>query len=487
MLLAFSTVAQTITSRKKYELPMLSVFTCFTSLSARRLAMAGLLVVFPLVLINGSCGQDVEQAQTAEKEPPEPTTMGNPEIPLEQLELMLKPLTIEELVVEADGWRGLLRSKLVEISEKQIALLKEKAEPSEEEATPPADDDASTEAAAADSTSTLVELQEQRTHLVDRTNAVIKALEKKGGDVTEYRNYINAVTGIDLNASDASTTWALILGWLKSEQGGMRWLWNIIKFLLILGAFYFGASFIASMTRHAVARVKGSSQLLVNFTGSFVKQLLMVIGFIVALAALEVNIGPLLAAVGAAGFVIGLALQGTLSNFASGLLILFYRPFDVGDVIDAGGVSGIVDSVSLVSTHIRTFDNNVMIVPNNDIWGGTITNASASKTRRVDMVFGIGYSDDIEQAKGILEKVVADHPLVLDDPAPVIELNELADSSVNFICRPWANNSDYWKVYWEITKAVKQEFDRQGISIPFPQRDIHVYHETAPADAPAHA
>ena len=466
---------------------MLSVFTCFASLSVRRLAMAGLLVCFPLVLSNVLCGQDAEQAEAAEKEPPKPTTTADPDVPLDQLELMLKPLTKEELVVEADGWQALLRSKLVEISQMQIALLKEKAEPSEEAvATPPAAD-ASPEAAAEEATSTLVELQEQRTRLVDRANVVIKALEKKGGDAEGYRSYLSAVTGIDLKGNDASTAWALILGWLKSEQGGLRWLSNLIKFLVILGAFFFGASFVAAMTRHAVARVKGASQLLVNFAGGFIKQLLMVIGFIVALAALEVNIGPLLAAVGAAGFVIGLALQGTLSNFASGLLILFYRPFDVGDVVDAGGVSGIVDSVSLVSTHIRTFDNKLMIVPNNDIWGGAITNASASQTRRVDMVFGVGYSDDIEQAKSILQEIVAEHPLVLDDPAPVIELNELADSSVNFICRPWANNSDYWKVYWEVTKAVKQKFDRQGISIPFPQRDIHVYHESAPSDAPAGA
>ena len=324
----------------------------------------------------------------------------------------------------------------------------------------------------------MLELQEQQAHLVDRLNAVLNSLEKKGGEVESYRQYIKASTGIDFQVSDASTTWTLITGWLNSEQGGRRWFWNIVKFLGILVAFYFGASFVAGLVRHAVARVKGASQLLVNFAGTFVKQLLMVIGFIVALAALEVNIGPFLAAVGAAGFVIGLALQGTLSNFASGLLILFYRPFDVGDVIEAGGVSGIVDSVSLVSTHVRTFDNKVMIVPNNDIWGGTITNASASETRRVDMVFGIGYADDIDQAKGVLQRVVNEHPLVLENPAPVIELNELADSSVNFICRPWANNGDYWKVYWEITKAVKQEFDRQGISIPFPQRDIHVYHES---------
>ncbi len=421
--------------------------------------------------------------------PPEPKTTSDPEVPVDQLALLLKPLTKDQLVVEADGWQGLLQNKLLEISQMQIDLLKQKeSEQSTESAEETASRETASEPAAsadaeandpdavAQAADTLVDLQEERTHLVDRNNVVIDSLEAKGGDVESYRKYISSSTGIDFKASDASTTWALLLGWLNSEQGGRRWMWNIIKFLAILAAFYFGASLISRLVRHAVARIKGSSQLLVNFSGASVKKLLLVIGFVVALSALEVNIAPLLAAIGAAGFVIGLALQGTLGNFASGLLILFYRPFDVGDVIDAGGVSGIVDSVSLVSTHIRTFDNKMMIVPNNDIWGGTITNASASETRRVDMVFGIGYDDDVDIAKGILERIVNDHPLVLEDPAPVIQLNELGDSSVNFICRPWAKNSDFWKVYWDITRSVKQEFDRTGISIPFPQRDVHLHH-----------
>ena len=137
-----------------------------------------------------------------------------------------------------------------------------------------------------------------------------------------------------------------------------------------------------------------------------------------------------------------------------------------------------VSSVSLFSTHIRTFDNKVMIVPNNDIWGGTITNATASETRRVDMVFGIGYEDDVDKAKAILESLVQDPELVLPAPAPIVQMNELGDSSINFICRPWTKTSDFWTVYWDITRAVKLEFDRNGISIPFPQQDIHVYQET---------
>ena len=325
----------------------------------------------------------------------------------------------------------------------------------------------------------LPQLNEEKAQLVDRLNVVLDELEAKGGEVDSYRKYVSALTGVGVEVTDSSTALTVLQGWLASEQGGQRWAWNIAKFLMILCAFYFGASVIGRLVRHGASGVKGASQLLVDFLGKFVKQLLTVIGIIVALGALEVNITPLLAAIGAAGFVIGFALQGTLSNFASGLLILAYRPFDVGDVIEAAGVSGVVDSVSLFSTHIRTFDNKLMIVPNNDIWGGTITNATASETRRVDMVFGIGYEDDIDKAKGILESLVNQHELVLEEPAPVVQLHELGDSSINFVCRPWTKTGDYWTVYWDVTRAVKDEFDRSGISIPFPQRDIHVYHETA--------
>ena len=157
----------------------------------------------------------------------------------------------------------------------------------------------------------------------------------------------------------------------------------------------------------------------------------------------------------------------------------------MGDIVDAGGVSGKVDSMNLVSTHIRTFDNKVMIVPNNQIWGDVITNATGSEERRVDLVFGIGYEDDIGKAQAILEEVVRVHELVLDDPEPVIRVHELADSSVNFVCRPWTRTDDYWTVYWDITRRVKEEFDRQGVSIPFPQRDVHVYREDAAEKEPS--
>ena len=194
-----------------------------------------------------------------------------------------------------------------------------------------------------------------------------------------------------------------------------------------------------------------------------------------------IDVGPFVAAIGAVGFIVAFALQGTLSNFAAGLMILLYRPYDVGQVVTVAGVTGKVSAMSLVSTTLLTPDNQIVTVPNGSIWGGIITNITGNPTRRVDMVFGISYGDDIGKAMAILDEVVKAHELVLADPAPVIQLDQLADSSVNFVVRPWSKTSDYWTVKWDLTRAVKERFDREGISIPFPQRDVHLF----PAEAAA--
>jgi small conductance mechanosensitive channel len=404
--------------------------------------------------------------QPASQAPPQPLTAADPEIEEQSLQLLVNPLTQEELVVEANAWRDLLKNKIQEIS-----LLRLRGEqPAPPDATPaPAN-----QPAPLPFPEQLAQLQTEKNRLTTRLDIVLDSLEAKGGDVESWRKYVAAQEGVTLTAADPSLVLATLETWLKTPDGGIRWAWNLVRFFATLMVAWFGARIISRVVRHAVARVKGSSQLLVNFASRFVRQLCMVVGTVVALAALEVDIAPLIAAIGAAGFVVAFALQDTLSNFASGLLILAYRPFDVGDVIEAAGVSGVVDSVSLFSTHVRTFDNKVMIIPNNDIWGGTITNATASDTRRVDMVFGIGYSDNVDEARTVLQSLLDAHPQVLKDPAPVVQLNELGDSAVNFICRPWSKTEDYWTVYWEITAAVKEQFDRRGISIPYPQHDVHI-------------
>lgn len=525
-------------------------------------------------LASGSFSQEAEPKYTA-------TTISDPQIPVGDLELLLKPLTKSELTVEAEAWRQLLKSKVSQISEaeilmrqksreidqkeeeieKKIEQIKETEKQTAEkvEVAAEAEKEIQEKVEAIDKTKSEIEeittktqaeletkqeqerssleqdlqkktdevaeaqqkakdaveeitqadmeltekvkkigeaevelhskvkehllvnitkLREEQSALIDRFNVVLKALKAKGGDVEEYEKYVTAVSGLGVDMEsikDVSAFRIMIMGWLKSSEGGVKWLKNIIFFLLTLLVFYILACFLGSLTLKTVSRSKRFSDLLKNFFVSAVRKTVMLIGIIVGLSMLEVQIAPFIAGLGVAGFVLGFALQGTLSNFASGLMILIYRPYDVGHVIEAAGMKGKVDSMNLVSTTIKTFDNQIVIVPNGEIWGGVITNVTGSDTRRVDMKFGISYSDDIAKAAKILEEIVSNNELVLKDPEPVIKLHELGDSSVNFVCRPWAKTKDYWDVYWDVTRAVKERFDAEGVSIPFPQRDVHIY------------
>ncbi|NBC10407.1 MAG: mechanosensitive ion channel, partial [Planctomycetes bacterium] len=329
-------------------------------------------------------------------------------------------------------------------------------------------------------------LRTEQAAIIDRFNVVLASWQAKGGDVTPYRQYINAVSGLDVDVSDASATWATVKGWLVSDEGGKRWLINLLEFLGVVVGTWLVARLFGRVLHVVIGRMVGKmSRLAEKAIIRSLKMLVWVIGLVIALSMLEVDITPLLAAIGAAGLVIGLALQGTLSNIASGVMILINRPFDVDDIVTAGGVTGKVSEMTLVTTIFRTFDNQTVIVPNNEIWGQVITNLTANETRRVDLVFGVSYGDDMAQAERIIREVVAAHELVLDDPEPMIKVHELGDSSVNFICRPWAKTTDYWTVLWDITRQVKQRFDEEGVSIPFPQRDVHVYQQalTPPPEA----
>ena len=178
---------------------------------------------------------------------------------------------------------------------------------------------------------------------------------------------------------------------------------------------------------------------------------------------------------GQGGLAVGLALQGSLANFAAGFLLIIFRPFKVGNYIEAAGVAGTVEAIQIFTTELATPDNKTIIVPNSKLTGDNIVNYSTKGTRRVDMVFGIGYEDDIDKARDIVTEILSQDERVLKDPPMKIAVSELADSSVNFIARPWSNASDYWGVYWDTTEKVKKQFDAEGISIPFPQRDVHVY------------
>jgi small conductance mechanosensitive channel len=321
----------------------------------------------------------------------------------------------------------------------------------------------------------LTQLREQKNDALERFLLVLTSWESKGGDGAELHLYANALSGTNVDLTDSDAAWLTMKGWLLSQDGGLRWLANIIKFILALTLVYILSRTAGKITDAALNRNSNLSTLLKLFIKVSVRRVILIIGFIVSLTLIEINVAPVLALIGAAGLVVGLALQGTLSNFASGMLILIYRPFDVGDIIEIDGVTGTVHSMTLLSTSIKTFDNQHLVVPNNNIWGTTIVNVTGSRTRRVDLVFGIGYGDDMVKAEKAMLDVVNRHELVLDNPAPVVKVNELADSSVNFVCRPWVKTENYLDVYWDITRQVKEEFDKQGVSIPFPQRDIHVH------------
>ena len=323
----------------------------------------------------------------------------------------------------------------------------------------------------------LTKLRAEQVALTDRTNAVINAYEKKGGaveEIEEYRQYIAAVSGIKVDVSDVDAVWTTLTGWLMSEEGGLRWAKNITLFIVTVLVFVVISNMVGKALQKLLTSTRQASRLLSDFMVITVRRLILAIGLIVGLAAMEVNIGPLLAVIGAAGFVIAFALQNSLGNFASGILILVFRPFDVGDTIQVSGILGTVQSMNLLSIQIRTPDNKLVIIANNQVWGDAITNVTGSKTRRVDLVFGIAYEDDIEHAQRVMGDVVSHHEKVLESPETVIRVHELGDSSVNFVCRPWVKTEDYWEVYWDLTEQIKQRFDKEGISIPFPQRDVHM-------------
>ena len=218
----------------------------------------------------------------------------------------------------------------------------------------------------------------------------------------------------------------------------------------------------------------GMDEILVNFIASITRTILLLVVVIAALNQLGVDTTSLIALVGAAGLAVGLALQNSLQNFAAGVMLIIFRPFKSGDFVEVAGTAGVVEMIGIFSSTLRTGDNREMIIPNGAIYGGTITNYSARDTRRVDMVFGIGYDDDIRKAKDLLGEIISADERILADPAPVIAVSELADSSVNFVVRPWVNSADYWAVLWDTTEKVKLEFDAKGISIPYPQMDVHL-------------
>lgn len=417
-------------------------------------------VALTCVLVMPVAGQDETPALPTSEAATEAAGMS-----LQKLRLALMPKRQDEMYKEADLWVKYLQVTMAALSSAEIRLLNVTTD--EERQALVAETD---------------RLRATRSALTERIEVVLDQLRDKGGDAAEFNQYVKAVSGgapVTIDVTDTKTLWLRVDTWLRSPDGGIKVGLNLLWSVVILTAFWILGAILGGLMRRALQSFKKTSNLLRDFLGGLTRKVTFIVGAVIAVSKLGIDVTPLIAAIGAAGLVVGFALQGTLGNIASGIMILLYRPFDVGDAVSAAGVSGKVISMTMVSTVIDTFDNQRIIVPNNAIWGGVITNITANPTRRVDMTFGISYADDIDKARSILQSILDNHPLVLRDPEPVIRLHTLGESSVDFIVRPWSRTADYWDVYWDVTREVKKRFDAEGVSIPFPQRDVHIRQATA--------
>jgi small conductance mechanosensitive channel len=329
------------------------------------------------------------------------------------------------------------------------------------------------------------QLAASKRNLTTNTTSLEKTLnlmDKLKLDTHDFQDDLVAATR-DYTAGLKSTAVAIKLAGqtlrkigISLFENGPKYLFKALVFIGIIFIFRLIARIVRSGLKRALDKSKlDLSRLAHRMIVNTASNLIMFLGVLVALSQFGFRLGPLLAGLGVAGFIVGFALQDTLGNFASGVMILLYRPYDVGNLIEAGGVFGKVHDMSLVSTSLKTLDNQLLVIPNNKIWGDVIKNVTAQKKRRVDMVFGISYTDDIPKAERVLEDILQSHASVLDEPEPLVRVHTLGDSSVDFAVRPWVKAKDYWDVYWDVTRAVKLRFDEEGISIPFPQQDVHIH------------
>lgn len=254
----------------------------------------------------------------------------------------------------------------------------------------------------------------------------------------------------------------------------LQWLINFGAAIVVFIVGRFIAKIIVKLLSHAMRSGK-MDDLLVSFIASIVQSVLMLFVIIASLEQLGLDTTSLVALLGAAGIAVGLALKDSLQNFSSGVMLIIFRPFKTGDFIEAGGVTGLVEHIGIFTTNLKTGDNKEVIVPNGQIYGGTITNYSSKPTRRVDITVGISYNSDIKKAKEIIQELLLKDTRILRDPAPMVAVGALNSSSIDLVIRPWVNSGDYWAVMWDFNENVKGAFDTAGIVIPFPQMDLHLH------------
>ena len=402
----------------------------------------------------------IEASVTEEAIPEEAITTKNPKISLKHLTLLVKPLTLEQLQNEAAAWLLLLQSKVQAISDAEIALESQNLE--------------APEGAVNNQTANL---KSEEIALIARFNIVLDELDAKGGDSSSYRKYIDAISGLEKYITDSNGLGVQLVSWFTSEEGGISLAVDIVIGLAKLGSILLitviAAPRLGRLTDNLLRRVSGISILFRDFIVIIVKRGVLVIGALIALAALGVDLGPILAVVGGASFVLAFALQSNLGNFASGLMLLINKPFDVGDEVKVAGYWAYVDSISLASTKIKDFSGNIITLPNNTVWGGDIINYTHAEIRKMGLAIHVKFQQDLDKVYDMWMEITAEHPKVLDDPAPSwFPWNGHYDYYIGVNLTAWSKTDDYWGVYIDLLKELQKRIGELNIELAAPQQEI---------------
>lgn len=406
--------------------------------------------------------------------PTDAVTTQNPEIALGALAILMEPMTLDDLRVEIAAWYALFQDAIAEqaVAEMELFELIEAEKAAAEEASAEGDE-ASGDAAPEDEAEPRLtpehqalvdEVGERRgvaTGLADRLRAVLDAFEAKGGDPAEnleIRTYIADVSGVEVDVSNWRSATLTIREWATAVDGGLRLARHTA---IVVGATVAGLIIgwvIGLVISTGLRRTELSSRLLARFVRSWLGRVGALVGALIGLSWIGTNMTPILATLGAAGFILAFALQNTISNFASGLLILFQRPFDAGDEIEAAGITGEVEQVSLFSTHLSTAENRKVIVPNNKIWEDVIVNSTGAPTRRLQIEIEVNAADhSLEESEDLLMGVMKANPDVLGEPAPDLKLSAMTKESLTFVCWPWVKTKNKDRVRWELVSAFGRE------------------------------
>ncbi|MDJ0620048.1 MAG: mechanosensitive ion channel [Calothrix sp. MO_192.B10] len=311
----------------------------------------------------------------------------------------------------------------------------------------------------------VTELQSERTAIVDRFKVVLDELELKGGDPKSYKQYIEAINTVEIDLKDADGIGVRFVSWLQSGEGGLRWAGNLAKFVGIVVASIIVSQIFAIFLNRFLAKFDNISALLRQFTIMLVKRGGVVVGFMLALTALEISLGPILALLGGASFVLAFALQSNLGNLASGLMMMVYKPFDVGDEVKLSGIWGYVDSITLASTKIQGFQGQIFNIPNSVVWSGMIETLTQGKNRKVSIWLRIPFSEDLERVEQLLIEIIKSHAKVLQDPPPSTSVWQIEEYYISVGIGAWAKNEDYWGVHSDAIRMIRERFTKEGIPL----------------------